>query len=146
VQAATQTTSSAGAYSFTVAPLYTSTKLWVVAQTTPQVTSPLATIRGALLTKLRIAKRSKRAMQLRGLIYPAVPQGRASVQRRTSTGRWIRVKSVKPKQPTAANRSSYTVTVPRLSRRTSYRVIVSPEDGGAHVKTTTKTVAVARRR
>jgi hypothetical protein len=145
-QVATQTTSSAGAYSFTVSPLYTSSKLWVVAQTTPAVTSPLATVHSALLTKLRISKRAKRTMTLRGLVYPAVPQGRAAVQRRTSTGRWIRVRTVKPKQPTAANRSSYSVTVPRLSRKTSYRVVVSPKDGGAHVKTTTKSVAVARKR
>lgn len=146
VQVATQTTSSAGAYDFTTGPLYVATRFQVTTATTPALASAVLTIRSRLLTKLWISTKRSTAMTLRGSVYPVVPKGRTSVQRRTPKGRWIRVKRATLRHDTTANRSSYTVSVPRLTRTARYRVVVLPRDGGAHVTTNSKSVLVARRR
>lgn len=147
MQVATQTTSSAGAYSFAVGPLYTTTRFQVITQGTPAVASRVMAIDSRPLLRLRISARKRTTMQLRGLVYPVIPSGRATVQRRTPKGRWVTVKRARLSHTTASNRSAYRVSVPRLAGRTArYRVRVSPRDAGAHVTATTKSVAVARRR
>jgi hypothetical protein len=73
-----------------------------------------------------------------------VPKGRVSLQRRSLSGSWILVRRVAP-QPLTGDRSRYRVTVRRVSRARTYRVVVVARDGGAHVPGTSRTVAVARR-
>ncbi len=144
---ATQTTSSAGAYSFTVGPLWWAARFQVSTQTTPPVVSSTVHLNNRLFAKLRAVRKKATSVQLRGQFYPAVPQGRVSVQRKTPKGRWVRVASPKLTHDTVKNRSSYRATVSRLSGRSArYRVVITPNDAGAHLKTTTKTIAVARRR
>lgn len=144
-QVAVQTTSSAGAYAFTVGPLYAGVKLQVITQTAPTAASPVITVNNALFTKLRISQKTKRTARLRGQVFPAVTAARATVQRRSPKGRWIKVKRAKLRKVANVDRVTYSVSVPRLARRTAYRVVILPRDGGAHVTTTTKIVSVAKR-
>ncbi len=143
-QVATQVASSAGAFSFAVTPLYQATKFQISTQTTLPVKSPVITVESALLTKLRVTARKRATVQLRGLIYPNAPKARVSIQRQTPRGRWVRVKRVGV--TALAARSSFRTTVPRISRKSRYRAVVTPNDAGAHVRTVTKSVTVARRR
>jgi hypothetical protein len=144
VKVAEHTAGPAGTYVFSVGPLYASTRLSVVTQSDPAVTSSAVTVRSQLYTKLSISKKTSRTMQLAGRIYPAVPKGRASLQRRSSTRRWIFVSH--PKLSSSKTRSSYQATVPRSSKSTTrYRVVVTPNDAGAHASATTHSVYVKRR-
>jgi hypothetical protein len=141
---AEQTTGAAGSYVFSVGPLYTSSRLSVVTQSEPAVASSAVTVHSKLYTKLSISKKTSRTMQLTGYIYPATPKARASLQRRSSTGRWIYVSH--PKLSSSKTRSSYRVTVSRSAKSTTrYRVVVTPNDGGAHSSATTHSVYVAKR-
>jgi hypothetical protein len=145
-EVATQTTTSAGSYGFTVGPLYSGAKFQVQTQTNPAVNTPVATVGSRLLTRLRVSSRTSKSARLRGLVYPLVKDGTVSIQRKTAKGRWIRVKRASLTDVTASNRSSYKVTVPRLTRSTRYRALIKPNDAGAHETTTTKSILVTRRK
>ena len=83
-------------------------------------------------------------MRLRGSVRPAVPDGRAVLQRRNSRGGWTFVRG---KDPSAlgSDRSSYTFVVKSRSRDRVYRVRVIARDGCAHVPGTSRKIKVKRR-
>lgn len=144
-QVATQTASSAGAFSFSVGPLYAAARFQVATRSTTPIASPVVSVRSALYAKgPSISRRKSKSVRLTSTVYPAVPKGRASVQRRSPKGGWVRVKRVSL-TVLEGNRSRVRVTVPRISRTARYRIVISPRDAGAHVTTTTKSVSVSRR-
>jgi hypothetical protein len=143
-QVATQTASSAGAFSFTVGPLYQAARFQVMSQTTVPVISPTLSVQSALFTKIKIRKPKRASVEIYGLIYPITSKARVSIQRKTPKGRWVRVKRIGVKN--LSDRSRFRTTVPRISRKSIYRAVVSPRDGDAHVSTVTKTVTVGKRK
>ena len=91
-QIATATANSRGAFSLTAPPLFITARLRVVTRTAVVATSPVTTASVAVKVGLKARRLRARRMRLEGATWPAVPQGRVSLQRQTSTGRWIFVK------------------------------------------------------
>ncbi|MEH3054731.1 MAG: fibronectin type III domain-containing protein [Patulibacter minatonensis] len=144
-EVASQTTNAAGAYSFSIARIYGATHLRVVAESTPSVTSPTITLRTRLLARVSISRRTAGTATLRGVVYPAIAATRVQLQRRSVSGRWIRVASPKLTLATSG-RATFTKKVSRSRVRAQrYRIVVAPNDGGAHLTTTATSVLVPRR-
>jgi hypothetical protein len=129
-----------GSFSFSVPALFSTTRLRATTRTAIPVSSAVITASVAVKVGLRTHRLHGRRVRLTGAIWPAVPKGLVSLQRRTHTGRWILVRHVAPR-PLAGNRSSYRVTVARHRART-YRVLVVARDGGAHVPGASRAVTV----
>lgn len=142
----TQTSNAAGGYAFTLNRIYGAARLRVVAESTPSVESTTLGLRSRVLARLGTGSRRAASVVVRGRIYPASAGTRVSLQRRTTTGRWITV--ARPRlSRSASGRASFSR---RLSRSRShswrYRLVVTPNDDGAHVTTTSASVLVPRRR
>ena len=75
---------------------------------------------------------------------PAVPEGRAVLQRRTARGGWSFVRGGRLRA-LGTTRSRYGFVVAKRRSARTYRVRVFPRDGGAHVPGTSRTVRVKRR-
>jgi hypothetical protein len=143
-EAGRATADGSGNFTLTVPPLFSTTQLRVVTRTAVPVASAITTASVAVKVGLRTERLSGGRVRLTGATWPAVPKGRVSLQRRSLSGSWILVRRVAP-QPLTGDRSRYRVTVRRVSRARTYRVVVVARDGGAHVPGTSRTVAVARR-
>lgn len=143
-QAATTTANGSGNFTLTVPALYSTTRLRVVTRTPIPVASPIVTASVAVKVGLRSQRLSGMRVLLTGATWPAVPAGRVSLQRQTSSGRWLPVARATP-APLPGNRSRYRFTVSRRSRALTYRVVVVARDGGAHVPGTSRTVSVPKR-
>jgi len=89
----------------------------------------------------RVQSLGRRRARVLGTIWPAVSNGRVSLQRRTRSGRWVRV-SRRTAQAFDAARSRYRFTVRRSRRTLTYRVVVVARDAGAHVPGTSREVRV----
>ena len=75
----------------------------------------------------------RRRARIKGAIWPRVPKGRVSLQKRSPKGKWVVVRR-RNAQPLDANRSRYRFSVKRQKKRVGrYRVVVLARDGGAHV-------------
>ena len=136
---------SNGNYSFTLGPLYSATRVRVVTRTTIAAASAPFQIANRVAPGLRVTGTGRTAVSLAGSINPAVPNGRVSVQRRAPSGRWVRIRSVRP-QPLRGNRSRYRVAVKRISRTAVVRVVVVPNDRGEHANGASREIRIARRR
>jgi hypothetical protein len=141
---ATTTANSRGAFNFTVPPLFTTTRLRVVTQTAIAAVSPVTTASVAVKVGLKTRRLSGRRFRLEGSIWPAVPAGRASLQRQSRSGRWSPVARTST-SPLSGGRSRYRFTVRRRSRALNYRVVVVPNDGGAHVNGRSRIITLPRR-
>ncbi len=143
-QAATTKANGSGNFSFTVPPLFSTTRLRVTTRTALPVSSAVTTASVAVKVGLYTKRLSGKRVRITGATWPAVPSGRASLQRQTRSGRWIPIKRV---HPTALpnNRSRYRFTVARRSRALSYRVVVVPNNGGANVNGRSRVISVPRR-
>lgn len=145
-EVARATASSSGAFSFTVPPLFSTTRLRVVTRTSAPVASAITTASVAVKVGLRTEAVRGGRVRLTGATWPAVPQGRVSLQRRSLSGAWIFVRRSTP-QPLSGNRSRYRFTVPRSGRRAlTYRVVVVARNGGEQVPGTSRAVTLTRRR
>lgn len=144
-EVARRNASSNGSYSFTVGPLFSAVRLQVVTRTTIAASSAPYQVANRVAPGLRVASTTRRSVVIRGVINPAVPSGRISVQRQAPSGRWIRVRSIQP-QPYTRNRSRYSVRVNRISRTAVHRVVVVPNDQGEHANGASRELRVARRR
>lgn len=80
---------------------------------------------------------------LRGSVRPASPGATASLQRRAPSGRWIRV--TRRAVSVVAGKASYRFVLRRPSRSADVRVVVTPNDGGAHVRGVSRARFVSRR-
>lgn len=147
-EVASTKTSGSGAYGFTLKGVYASARLQVVVKGgAPTSVSPIVNLGSEVLAKLRVTKRKARTVRLSGTVLPGTlpSAARVSIQRQTPKGRWIRVGSRRSLKPAGA-KARFSLTVKRLSRSTNYRALVLPNDGGAHVQTTSATVSVPKRR
>jgi hypothetical protein len=138
---ATATASANGTYSLT-ALLFTTARLRVVTRTAVIAMSQVATAKVAVRVGLKTRRLRDRRYRLEGSIWPAVPNGRVSLQRQSRSGRWGPVART---SPLPGGRSRYRFTVRRRSRAMNYRVVVLARDGGAHVPGTSRTITIRRR-
>ncbi len=139
------TTDANGKFSFPAVVLFSTTRVRVTTRTAIVATSPVATASVAVKVGLRARRVGRRRASLTGATWPAVPNGRISLQRLTRTGRWLLVARARPR-PLSGNRSRYRFTVRRARRAIIYRVVVLARDGGAHVPGMSSLRAVPARR
>ena len=142
---ATARTSATGEFRFPARPVFLATRFRAVTRTTPSATSPEIGALVRVRAGLHRSRKSRRFQQLTGSANPGIPAGRATLQRRTRSGGWVRIRR-KPVATPSTTASTYTFRVRRLRRAASYRVRVEPRDAGAHLRNTTRTVVVAQRR
>jgi hypothetical protein len=94
---------------------------------------------------IRRTAKTRRALTLTGRVQPGLPEGRATLQRRTRSGGWRFVRR-KALRTADTSTSSYRFRVRRLRRAAIYRVKVSANDGGAHVGSTSRSLLVGKKR
>jgi hypothetical protein len=136
----TKHASGTGSFSFQVGPLWAMARLRVTTRTTIVAASPIVEVRNALRVGLRPRRISGGRVRLQGAVSPAVPHGRATLQKRSPSGRWVPLRRAGV-HPLAGGRSRYRFTV---RRRGVYRVVVLPRDNFAHVHGTSREVSVRR--
>ena len=130
-----------GSFRFFVPSLFSATRLRALTRTSVSAVSPSVTANVALRVGATVRRASRRASRIRGSIVPAVPDGRAVLQRRTRRGAWAFVRGATPRSA-GANRSRYGFKVRKRHTPRTYRVRVIARDGGAHVPGTSRAVRV----
>ena len=130
-----------GSFRFYVPTLFSATRLRALTRTTVQAVSAPVTANVAVRVGAAVRRASRRAVRVRGSIVPAVPGGRAVLQRRSRRGSWVFVRGTDPRRA-GANRSRYAFKVRKHSGKRTYRVRVIARDGGAHVPGTSRSVRV----
>ena len=133
-----------GSFTFTVPPLFSTTRLRVTTRTAIPATSPVTTASVAVKVGVKTQRLRGRRARLTGATWPAVQSGRISLQRQSRSGRWGLVARSKPTL-LAGNRSRYRFTIRLRSRALAYRVVVLARDGGAHVPGTSRVVTLPKR-
>jgi hypothetical protein len=136
----TKRASGNGSFSFKVGPLWALARLRVTTRTTIVASSPVFEVRNALRVGLRVSRLGGGRVRLQGSVSPAVARGRASLQKRSPSGRWVTVRRAGVK-PLRGSRSHYVFTV---RRRGTYRVVVLPRDAFAHVRGTSRARTIRR--
>jgi hypothetical protein len=127
-----------GRFKFTLPFVYATTQLRVSTRTRVLAASATVTVPVEVRVGLSIRRIRHRRAELSGAVWPAVPHGRAVLQRQGRRGRWIGVARTRPR-PLTLNRSRVRFRL-RLSRHAkTYRIMVSARDGGAHVTGTSRT-------
>ncbi len=134
-----------GSYTVTIGPLWSATRLRVVSRTTIKVASPTLEVSSRVLVGIRRTGGSRTAVGLTGIVNPAAAQGVASVQRLSRTGRWVFVRRA-ALTPASGNRSRYSFDVRRTRRAQQLRVVVLPNDAGAHVRGVSRELRIRGRR
>jgi hypothetical protein len=134
-----------GSFRFFVPSLFSATRLHAITRTAVSAVSPAVTANVAVRVGATVRRASRRASRIRGSVVPAVPNGRAVLQRRTRRGGWVFVRGVNPRAA-GANRSRYGFKVRKRRSPRVYRVRVIARDGGAHVPGTSRTVRVGSKR
>jgi hypothetical protein len=130
-----------GTFRFFVPSLFSATRLHALTRTAVPAVSPAVTANVAVRVGATVRRASRRASRIRGSIVPAVPDGRAALQRRTRRGGWVFVRGRDPRAA-GANRSRYAFKVRKRRAPRIYRVRVIARDGGAHVPGTSRAVRV----
>jgi hypothetical protein len=142
---AAKTATGAGTFQFNVNSLFETTHFRVVTQTKTPVSSAIHTASSAVRVGVKSRSKGRKKATVSGAIWPAVPHGRVSLQKRSPRGHWSVVKRQAAK-PLDATRSRYRFTVKRAKRKkpaSRYRVVVLARDGGAHVPGRSRQVRVA---
>jgi hypothetical protein len=137
---------SNGRFTFGERAVFIATRFRVVTRSTPVVASPELGVQVRSRVSVYRGRRTKRAVRLRGNVWPALPTGRASLQRFTRSGRWFPVerRNLSTARP---DRSSYRFLARRLRGRTArYRIAVVANDGGAHAIGYSRVISVGKRR
>jgi hypothetical protein len=129
-----------GSFSFEVGPLWAMARLRVTTRTTIVAASPIVEVGNALRVGLRAQRLSGGRVRLQGAVSPAVPHGRAALQKRSLSGRWVPLRRAGV-HALSGGRSRYRFTV---RRRGAYRVVVLPRDNFAHVHGTSREISVRR--
>ncbi len=133
-----------GSFRVTIGPLWSTARLRVVSRTTIKVASPTVDVGNRVRVGIRRAGGTHARVGLTGVISPAVAQAVVSVQRLTRFGRWVSLRR-SGVQAASGNRSRYTITVARPRRAASLRVVVLPNDAGAHVRGVSRELRVRGR-
>jgi len=130
-----------GTFRFFVPSLFSATRLRALTRTALSAASEPVTANVAVRVGATVRRGTRRAVRVRGSIVPAVPNGRAVLQRRTRRGTWVFVRGANPRAA-GANRSRYGFKVRKRRGPRIYRVRVIARDGGAHVPGTSRAVRV----
>ena len=130
-----------GSFRFYVPTLFSATRLRAVTRTAVVVASPAVTANVAVKVGATVRRATRRAVRIRGSVVPAVPRGRAVLQRLTRRGSWVFVRGTRPRAA-GSNRSRYGFKVRKRRGERTYRVRVIARDGGAHVPGTSRAVRV----
>ena len=144
-QVATVRTGGRGDFRFPSRTVLIATRYRVVSRSTVSVTSPVVGANVRARVGIRRTAKTRRRLTLTGRVLPGLPEGRATLQRRTRSGGWrfIRRKALR----TSSSRdSTYRFRVRRLRRAAVYRVKVSANDGGAHLGATSKALLVGKKK
>jgi hypothetical protein len=145
-QVATTRAASNGAFTFFVPPLEQTARLRVTTLTPPVIVSSAArTISVALRVGIKTSRLSHNRVRLSGAIWPEVPAGRVSLQRRSRSRHWHTLRHANARH-LSGGRSQYRFTVKRTRSRQSFRAVVVAHDGGRHVPGESRAVRTARRR
>jgi hypothetical protein len=145
VPLATATTNSSGAFNVTVPPLFATTRVRVATRTSTVVVSSVSHISVAVKVGLKTKRLSRRSTRIEGTAWPAVPTGRASLQRQSRSGRWIPVKRASL-TPQSGDRARYRFTVVRSrTRAMNYRVVVNPRNNGLQVSGFSRVINLKKR-
>ena len=132
-QIATATANSSGAFNFTVPALLITTHLRVVTRTAVLGHQPGDDRLGGGQGRPQDARLKRKRVRIEGAIWPAVPNGRVSLQRQTKSGKWGFIRRGKV-SALDSTRSRYRIpAIARRSRATNYRVVVIARNGGANV-------------
>jgi hypothetical protein len=144
-QVATVRTGGRGEFRFPSRTVLIATRYRAVTRTSVSVTSPVVGANVRARVGIRRTRKTRRALSLTGRVLPGLPDGRATLQRRTRSGGWkfIRRKALRT---ASTSESSYRFRVRRLRRPAVYRVKVSANDGGAHLGSTSRAVLVGKKR
>ena len=132
-----------GQFRFYVPSLFSATRLRALTRTAVVAVSPPVTANVAVRVGATARRATRRAVRIRGSIVPAVPNGRAVLQRLTRGGTWVFVRGGDPRA-TGTNRSRYGFKVRKRRAPRVYRVRVIARDGGAHVPGTSRSVLVGK--
>ena len=132
-----------GSFRFYVPSLFSATRLRAVTRTAVSAVSPTVTANVAVRVGATVRRATRRAVRVRGSIVPAVPNGRAVLQRLTRRGTWVFVRGTNPRAA-GENRSRYGFKVRKRRGVRTYRVRVIARDGGAHVPGTSRSVQVPK--
>src|SRR3954471_7000344 len=126
-----------GRFTFTLPFISTTTRLRASTRTRILVASAPLTVPVALKVGLGIRRIRNQRAQLSGAVWPAVPHGRAQLQRQRRRGVWITV-ARRGLQALTRNRSRFRFRVRLRRDPRTYRVRVSARDGGAHFPGTSR--------
>ena len=137
----TRAANSDGSFRFELGVLFATTHVRVVTRSTTVVASAISTASSAVRVGATARTTSRRRARIQGSIWPLVPQGRVSLQKRSPRGRWAVVRRLAAR-PLDADRSRYRFSVKRQRRAGRYRVVVLARDGGAHVPGRSREVRV----
>ena len=133
-----------GTFRFYVPSLFSATRLRAITRTAVVAASEPVTANVAVRVGATARRAGRRKVRIRGSIVPAVPNGRAVLQRRARGGRWVFVRGADPRAA-GQNRSRYGFKVAKRRRARVFRVRVIARDGGAHVPGTSRGIRVKRR-
>ena len=125
-----QVTDGAGKYAFTFGPLGIDSQFRVIALTSPNVTSPVASIGVKVIASIHVSTaHPKKGHQIKvfGSIQPPKPGAVISFQRKSDTGRYVTIKRGVSEAHNSA-RSTYSTHITIKGKR-RLRVLVRPTDG-----------------
>ncbi len=134
----TFTTNASGAYATSVGPFLITGRVRVVTRTATVASSPSVDIGVRPRVSLGVVGPRRTSVRLRGSVSPTFTAATASIQRRARSGRWTTVLRTKVHTGAGALTSTYSARIKRPSRTARYRVVVVPNDGGAHLRGTSK--------
>ena len=143
-QVAIARTGSRGDFRFPTRPLSIATRFRAVSRTAVSVSSDVIRANVRARAGIRRTAKTRRALTLTGRVEPGLPDGRATLQRRTRSGGWTLVRR-KALSTASTTLSTYRFRVRRLRRAAVYRVKVAANDGGAHLGTTSRALLVGKK-
>ena len=145
---ATVRAGSRGTFALGLPGLRVTSRVRVLTRTGTPLSSPVLTVPVEVKVGVRTRRRGTRRTRIEGSVWPAAPAGRASLRKRSRSGRWVTVDRA-GLRAASGDRSRYRFSVRRPSpgrRAARYQVRVLARDGGAHVAGTSRTVLVRARR
>jgi hypothetical protein len=141
----TRTAGRGGSFRFDLASIFVTAEFRVVTRSGRAISSAVRTASSAVRVGARAQGAGRQRSRILGAIWPRVPRGRVSLQKRSPKGHWSTVRRSAAK-PLDATRSRYRFSVKRTKRVGRYRVVVLARDGGAHVPGRSREVRVRARR
>jgi hypothetical protein len=137
---ATVRTGGHGEFRFPSRTVLIATRYRAVTRTSVSVTSSVIGANVRARVGIRRTAKTRRALKLTGRVQPGLPNGRATLQRRTRSGGWAFIRR-KVLRTASTTESTYRFRVRRLRRAAFYRVKVS-----ANLGSTSRALLVGKKR